>query len=128
MNLLLDTHALLWALGDSERLGSAARAAIEDGDNAVFASAASAWEIAIKQSLGKVRLPGPAESWLLDAVAATTIAWLPVTPDDAVRTRSLPWLHRDPFDRLLVAQSAQGLILATGDDVIARYGVPVLWD
>lgn len=128
MRLLLDTHALLWALSDPERLGERARPAIESPENSVFVSAVSALEIAIKQSLSKLELPGLAEEWLLPAVEEAGIEWLPLTPVDAVRTRALPWHHRDPFDRVLVAQAARGFILVTGDLLIPKYNVPVLWD
>lgn len=128
MRLLLDTHSLLWALGDPDLLGKRARDALESAEVDVHASAVSAWEIAIKQSLGKLELPGPAEEWLPEAVAATGFEWIPVTPEDALRTRVLPWHHRDPFDRLLVAQCFRGFVLVTGDQEIPPYGVPVLWD
>ena len=128
MRLLLDTHALLWALSEPGRLSPAAARAIEDPGNDVFASAVNALEIAIKQSLGKLQLPGPAEQWLPDATKATGIDWLPIAVEDALAVRALPWHHRDPFDRLLVAQTRRGLTLVTHDSAISAYGVPVLWD
>ncbi len=128
MRLLLDTHALLWALSEPQRLSTSASAAIRDPDNAVLVSAVSGLEVAIKQSLDKLELPGPAEEWLPMAVAASGFEWLPISPDDALAVRALPWHNRDPFDRLLVAQTRAGLTLVTHDRVLSRYDVPILWD
>lgn len=127
MNLLLDTHVVLWALLDPTRLQPPVRDAIADPANRVVVSAASAWEIAIKQSLSKLVLPGPAESWLPMACAQTGFGWTSVTPDDALAVGRLPWHHRDPFDRLLVVQARGGRILVTHDRAFEPYGVPVLW-
>ncbi len=126
MRLLLDTHVLLWAISDPDEISKEARKTIQDPAVAVLVSAASAWEIAIKQSLGKIDLPRPAEAWLPREVARAGFEWLQVTHEDALRTRALPWHHRDPFDRLLVAQAMGGLTLATRDERIARYGVALL--
>ncbi len=127
MRLLLDTHALLWALTAPERLGPKARPAIEAPDNEVRASAVSAWEIAVKQQLGKLLLPAPAEAWLMPAVQATSIDWIDITPLHAVRVGVLPRHHFDPFDRLLVAQALDGFVLVTKDAEIQRYEVSTLW-
>ena len=126
MRLLLDTHVLIWALLDPDRLDARVAAMLADPDNEVVASAVSAWEIALKQSLGKLELPGPAETWLLAAVEAVGVHWLDVTPEHAVRVRSLPWHHRDPFDRLLVSQAMDGWRLVTRDTQLSAYGVAVL--
>jgi PIN domain nuclease of toxin-antitoxin system len=125
--VLVDTHALLWALLDPDRLSPVARDALRDPANRVLVSAATAWEIAIKVSLGKLTLPGPPESWLEPAVAAIGFEWLPVTPRDALAVRALPWVHRDPFDRLLIAQAARGVKVVTADPRFAEYGVAVVW-
>ncbi len=127
MRLLLDTHVLLWALLDPDRLTARAAAALQDPQNSLFASAASAWEVAIKQSLGKLTLPGPADVWLPEACLKTGIGWLPVSAADALAVGRLVWHHRDPFDRLLIAQACDGMILVTHDDAFAPYAVPVLW-
>ena len=127
MRLLLDTHVLLWALSEPKRLGRKAAAAIRNPRNEVLASAATAWEIAIKQSLGKLWLPGPAPEWLPPALEKTGIATLPITVEDALRTWALPWHHRDPFDRLLLAQAGAGLTLVTKDERMRPYDVPILW-
>lgn len=126
MTLLLDTHVVLWSLLEPATLSRPCARAIRDPGNEVLVSAATAWEIAIKQSLGKLVLPGPAESWLSEACARSGFGWLPVTPDDALRVRGLPWHHRDPFDRLLVAQVTSGRTLVTDDARLAAYGVPLL--
>jgi PIN domain nuclease of toxin-antitoxin system len=127
VNLLLDTRVLLWCLLDPSRLGAAATSELQNPANTLFASAVSAWEIAIKQSLGKLTLPGPADVWLPLACLATDIGWLPVTAVDAAAVGRLPWHHRDPFDRLLVAQVRGGLTLVTHDRAVAPYGIPILW-
>ena len=118
--LLLDSHALLWWLADSPSLGPASRDAIGDMGNDVYVSAASTWEIAIKRALGKVTAPDD-----LDAlVEAERFIKLPISLYHGDLVGSLPPLHRDPFDRMLVAQAqAEGLIVVTADSVIAGYGV-----
>lgn len=127
MNLLLDTHTLLWALTDPERLGPQARPAIEKPDNHIRASAVSAWEIAVKQQIGKLRLPAPAMQWLPSAIQATGIEWMNITPLHALRVGTLPPHHQDPFDRLLVAQALDGFILVTKDAHIPKYDIATLW-
>lgn len=126
MRLLLDTHVVLWALLSPERLSGAAAAAIVDPANDVLVSAVTSWEIAIKQGLGKLQLPGPAESWLIPACDAAGFRWMDISPLDAVRVRGLPLHHHDPFDRLLVSVAMNGLTIVTADENIPRYGVPVL--
>jgi PIN domain nuclease of toxin-antitoxin system len=126
LRLLLDTHAFLWMLDAPQRLPAWIRTAIADGENEVFVSAASAWEIAIKQAIG--RLP-EARADPLDALHRSGLAELPITVEHARRTRSLPLLHRDPFDRMLVAQAqTEGLALISRDPAIREYQVTVLWD
>jgi PIN domain nuclease of toxin-antitoxin system len=97
-----------------------------DQQNEVVVSAVSGWEIAIKQSLNKLTLPGPAETWLPDALRRSGLGWISVTFEDALRVRGLPWHHRDPFDRLLVAQAQGGYTIVTHDPVLEHYGVPCL--
>jgi PIN domain nuclease of toxin-antitoxin system len=125
VRLLLDTHALLWALARPAKLPVPTAAAIRDPTNAVFVSAASAWEIAIKSALGKLSAD-------LDDVVRTSIdvgfEELAVTLVHARRVRALPARHRDPFDRMLVAQALEeGLTIVTRDAAIGEYGVPTLW-
>lgn len=126
MRLLLDTHAVIWALEAPRRLPAWLRSAIEDGENDVFVSAASVWEMSIKQSLG--RLPPPRADFL-EAVHRSGLDELPVTMQHAQSTRLLPLLHRDPFDRMLVAQAqTEGLSLVSRDPALRQYQVTVLWD
>jgi PIN domain nuclease of toxin-antitoxin system len=118
--LLLDTHVLLWAVEDSPILGLDAREVIVDPRNQVFVSAASVWEIAIKRAQGKLSIP---ES-VSEAVKEAGFAELPVTFFHAEQAGALPPYHRDPFDRMLVAQAqAEGLVIVTQDANIPRYGV-----
>lgn len=126
MNLLLDTHVVIWALAEPDRMSAAARRALGDPENEVVVSAVTALEIAVKQSLGKITLPGPAESWLEPAVREVGFGVIPVSFEDALRVRALPWHHRDPFDRLLVAQALGGYTLCTHDEQLEAYGVPLL--
>ena len=118
MRLLLDTHLVLWAMQDSPALSAAARKHLRNAE-AVFVSAASLWEIAIKSSLGRLRVDtAQLELKLADA----GFQQLPVTWSHAVRVRQLPLLHRDPFDRLLVAQAmSEPLQLLTQDSALAEY-------
>jgi len=118
VRLLLDTHAFLWWCGDDPRLGDVERRAIRDGANEVFLSAASVWEMAIKQELGRLQVPEPASA----AVARLGFEPLPIAFAHAEATTLLPPLHRDPFDRLLVAQArTEGLTLVTSDPLIREY-------
>lgn len=120
MRLLLDTHVVLWALADDPTLSEEARAAIVAGRNTVLVSAASAWEIAIKKTLGKLRAPDDFEEQL----AAHRLEPLPVSVAHALAVEELPHHHSDPFDRLLVAQArAEGLTLVTRDSRLPRYGI-----
>jgi PIN domain nuclease of toxin-antitoxin system len=124
---LLDTHVVLWCASAPDELTAEARDAILDPANDALVSPVSAWEIAIKQSLGKLTLPRPAERWLPDVVHRSGFEVLEVSITDALRTRALPWHHRDPFDRLLVAQAlARNCTVATRDPAFAAYGVPVV--
>lgn len=123
MRLLLDTHAVLWWLATPEVIAPIAREAIADADNTVYVSAASIWEMGIKQQLQKLTLPGDP----LEAIVAVGFDWLSITAAHSWRAGSLTPHHRDPFDRLLVAQAEmEGMVLVTRDVHIAHYGVPIL--
>jgi PIN domain nuclease of toxin-antitoxin system len=125
MKLLLDTHLLLWAAGDPDRLSAAARALIGAPENELWFSAASVWEIAIKRGLGREDFqvnPRLLRRGLLD----NGYRELPVGSEHAVAIDSLPPLHKDPFDRLLVAQArVEGITLLTADASVAQYPGPV---
>ena len=117
---LLDTHALLWTLTEPRKLSKRARAALEDAQNDVFVSPVSAWEIAIKRALGKLRAPDNLEA----SVKEQGFTPLSLTFHHAEQAGALPPHHGDPFDRMLVAQAqAEGLILVTRDARIPLYGV-----
>ncbi len=123
MELLLDTHAFLWWNADDPALGSSARAAIGNGENIVFVSAATAWEIAVKRAAGKLRAPGRIAEW----VRRNGFTPLPIEIEHAEASAALPLHHRDPFDRLLVAQArGERLLLVTSDPEIANYRVRTL--
>lgn len=127
MNLLLDTHAFLWWIADDPRLPAAARSALGDGRNEVFFSTASAWEIAIK-GRARVEVPEPLQAFITEQVRTNGFEVLPIHLRHALAVADLPDHHRDPFDRMLVAQSRQeGLALVTGDPAIARYDVETVW-
>jgi len=121
--LLLDTHVFLWWRGEPARLGSAVRDRIATAD-IVFVSVASAWEAAIKASLGRIELPDTIEAGVL----ASGFEKLLITFSHAERVTALPPHHRDPFDRMLVAQAqSEGLTLVTHDRLLEPYEVEILW-
>jgi len=119
LRLLLDTHLLLWWLTNSPSLSQQARELISDPRNTVFVSAVSLWEIWLKESLGKLRLPADFEKRL----ASEYFESLPLTAAQTRQVALLPWHHRDPFDRMLIAQArAENLMLLTVDDRVTAYG------
>ena len=125
MRLLLDTHVLLWAAGDPDRLGEDARALLEDPATRPVFSAASLWEVAIKAGLGRADFRADPHE-LRAGLLANGWEELPVTGRHAVMVAALPPIHRDPFDRILVAQMlAEGVPLLTADETVARYPGPV---
>jgi PIN domain nuclease of toxin-antitoxin system len=122
---LLDTHLILWAAGQPEKLNSTARKIIDDESNGLMFSAAVVWEVAIKSSLGR-------EDFSVDArllrrgLLENGYSELPVGSDHAAAVTDLPNLHKDPFDRIQVAQArVEGLVLLTSDPIVASYGAPV---
>jgi PIN domain nuclease of toxin-antitoxin system len=123
VNLLPDTHVVLWWLGDDRALGARARQALADPANTVYLSAVVVWEMRIKQAIGKLDLPDD----FAEVLAEQAFVDLPVTVRHAHAVADLPMHHRDPFDRMLVAQArTEGLHLVTQDPLVARYDVPVL--
>jgi PIN domain nuclease of toxin-antitoxin system len=128
MRLLLDTHAFLWWITDDDRLSQRGGELIADGANDVYFSAASAWEIAIKAGLGRIRLPDEAWAFTPQQLERNAFQALPIHVAHAVAVIALPDVHRDPFDRMLVAQAmTEGLTLVSGDRNLSRYPVPVVW-
>jgi PIN domain nuclease of toxin-antitoxin system len=125
LRLLLDTHALLWALVAPEKLPAFARRAVQAPENEVYASLASAWEIAIKTALGRLAF----EVRSMEAtLAASGIQALEVGFQHASRVADLPHHHGDPFDRMLVAQAlCESMILVSRDRELKRYGIRMLW-
>jgi PIN domain nuclease of toxin-antitoxin system len=124
VKLLLDTHAALWWLSGDEHFGSEAERMLTDHTNQVLLSAAVVWEVAIKRSLGKLQAPDDFAPTLLGA----GVKALPVSLDHAAGVERLPWHHRDPFDRMLIAQaSIEGATVVSRDDALRPYGVPLIW-
>ncbi len=127
MNLLLDTHALLWFLGDDPRLRPSALELLVDPLNDVFVSAASAWEIAIKAGLGKLPVPPNIAEWLPAQLVANRLTPLAITVAHAAGIEQLPAHHADPFDRLLIAQArAENLTVVTRDPQFERYEIRLI--
>jgi PIN domain nuclease of toxin-antitoxin system len=128
MRVLLDTHVLLWWLFDDLGLSASARTLIADPGNAVLVSSASAWEIATKHRLGKLPEAEEAVENLPRLLREARIESMPITVEHALAAGALPGPHRDPFDRMLIAQSRiENLPVVTADPVFAQYSVPVLW-
>jgi len=127
MKALLDTHAFLWAIADEAKLSRRAQQ-IYTGPNDLWLSVASVWEILIKARAGRLPLPEPAGPYLVRKLAKDGIEVLPITLDHVLKTEILPMHHRDPFDRLLIAQSIEeGWPIITADPWFARYPVDVIW-
>jgi PIN domain nuclease of toxin-antitoxin system len=128
MRLLLDTHSFLWfVLGDSQ-LSPRALSLILDPGNEKLLSPASYWEIAIKISIGKYSLSEPYEAFLQRGIAGNGFVILPIEPRHTARVINLPFHHRDPFDRLLIAQAiAEGIPIVSADPALDRYPVTRLW-
>jgi len=128
VKLLIDTHAMLWILQGSTKLTEKAAEVFTDVDNEVFFSAVSYWEICLEISLGKLRLR---DSWSTDLdriFEKNMIRWLPLKKDHLLGIVNLPWIHRDPFDRMLIAQAiAEGLSFITADSNILKYDIQVIW-
>ncbi len=128
MRLLLDTHAFLWWVEGSSKLGRKAREAISDPDNECLVSLASAWELAIKASLGKIRLALSVKRYLVEHIAVNRFQTLPIALDHVALTETLARHHRDPFDRLLIAQAlVEKLPVLTADPIFRKYGVKRIW-
>ena len=129
MRLLLDTHSFLWFIAGDERLSDHARSLIADMDNEALLRFASLWEIAIKLSIGKLSLSKSYDELITEQLVANDIQVLPIDMPELSQVARLPFHHRDPFDRLIVAQTmAKGLTLVSQDPVFSSYGVQVMWE
>ncbi len=128
MKLLLDTQVWLWWVTEPERMPPAVHTALE-ADHELLWSAVCVWEIAVKHASGKLSLPDAPDRFVRTRMLAVGAQRLPITHDHALQVAALPPHHRDPFDRLLVAQAqVEGLTLVTGDPALSRYDVDILWD
>lgn len=128
MKLLLDTHTLVWSVNEPTKLSKAANMAVSDPGNERLVSAATIWELAIKFGLGKITLLPSYRPWIEQALSALGLGVLPVTVEYAERQIALPPHHRDPFDRLMIAQSLlDGTPIVSNDTVFDLYGVSRIW-
>lgn len=128
MTYLLDTHAFLWLAAEPEKLSPAVREIVEQGGNELLLSAASGWEVALLWKLGRIELQDQPASFVPAAMQAIGITPLAIGFDTAITAATLPLIHRDPFDRLLVAEAMKnGLTIVSKDQTIPRYGVATLW-
>ncbi|MEN9580962.1 MAG: hypothetical protein RJA70_3971 [Pseudomonadota bacterium] len=122
MKILLDTHCLLWMIAEPQRLGKKASHLLDGIDNELFLSTASLFEIAVKYSLNKLQLPSPPRAYLPPLLDRMRVRELPVSSHHAYQVAELPWHHRDPFDRLIIAQSmVERIPLLTADEQLFRY-------
>ena len=128
MKVLLDTHAFLWWITDDDQLSTPAREAIRTRGNRVFVSAASGWEIITKSRIGRLTLPQPVDGFIARHMEENTFQPLSITIRHTFALEALPSLHRDPFDRMLIAQAlAEEMPLVTGDQAIRAYPVSTIW-
>ena len=128
MNVLLDTHAFLWSITDDARLSETARQAFLNPDNRLFFSAASFWEICIKKSLGKLKLKSGWFETIQNELRINAIQWLAIEMPHCAELTKLPFHHRDPFDRMLIAQAlVEDLQLLSRDERLSAYKIKRLW-
>jgi PIN domain nuclease of toxin-antitoxin system len=128
MRLLLDTHALIWAVDDPSQLGARATSAMEDQTNELLLSAAAIWELSIKVGLGKLTLSLPYLEWMNRAISDMALAVLPITAEFADAQMKLPFRHGDPFDRLMAGQAqTEQLTIISSDLIFDRYAITRLW-
>jgi len=127
MKLLLDTHSFLWFVNGDAKLSKTAHTMIEDERHSAWVSLASTWEMAIKSGLGKLELEGPLDQFLSVELARFNL--LPISLDHTIAIASLPQYHRDPFDRMLVAQCVtEGMTLISRDVALDPYGIRRIWE
>lgn len=126
MNFLLDTHIFIWWILDDPRLKDSIRAVIDDPNNHLYLSAASTWEIVIKSQLGKIVLPESPERFIIKQLRENAVDAIPITVPHTIYLLELPLIHKDPFDRLLIAQASyENLTIITDDPLIKQYSVKI---
>ena len=128
MKYLLDTHAFLWFVTDDDKLSSNARSIIKNSNNEVYFSAVSAWEMSIKVRLGRLTIEEALEPFIIKQLAENNFSTLSITIFHSIYTSKLPEIHKDPFDRMLIAQAqVENLSLISRDKNIKKYKIPVVW-
>jgi PIN domain nuclease of toxin-antitoxin system len=128
VRVLLDTHAFLWAITDNRKLSSRARDVFTSPSNELFLSVSGVWEIMQKAQIGKLPLPSPAGAYLTEHLVKTNVQVFPIRLNHVLRLEFLPRHHRDPFDRILVAQSIEeNLPILTADPLLKNYSVTLIW-
>ncbi len=128
MKILLDTHAFLWWITDDPKLSELARQIIGNGENTLFLSAASTWEIAIKARLGRLKIPDPPDRFISEQMHQNAIQGLPIQISHTLHVYHLPPHHQDPFDRILIAQAQlEALTLLSSDRLMGKYKLKVIW-
>jgi PIN domain nuclease of toxin-antitoxin system len=128
MKVLLDTHAFLWLITDEDRLSENARETFLNTENSLFFSAASLWEICIKKGLGKISLKGGWFQTIQKEMEINTIQWLPIEMTHCAEVTELPYHHRDPFDRMLIAQAiVEKMKLLSRDSRLSGYAIELVW-
>jgi PIN domain nuclease of toxin-antitoxin system len=129
VKILIDTHVFIWYIQNSERLPNSVSTVINDGDNKILLSIASIWEMAIKQSTGKLNLGVPYIGFIEEQMRLNNIELLPISLNHIELVITLPFHHRDPFDRILIAQAiAEDILLISADSVFALYPVQRMWE
>ena len=128
MKYLLDTHAFLWFVTDDNRLSSKAKSIIQDSNNEIYLSAASAWEISIKTKLGRLKLGKNLELFIVEQLTENSFGPLAITVSHSLYTEKLPQIHKDPFDRIMISQTkVENMVLITRDKEIREYKVSTVW-
>lgn len=128
MTCLLDTHCFLWAILNDARLSAQARQILRDGSNHILLSVVSVWEVMIKVQIGRLPVPRPAAPFMMRRIVTAGIRVLPIRLEHALRLEGLPLHHRDPFDRMLIAQAMEEEIpILSADPALRPYGAEVIW-
>jgi len=128
LKLLLDTHVWIWLLTDPERLSRLAHTALVAAENQLYLSSASTWECSVKVAAGRLDIDGSPEALLQEAIVASGVLPLPIEHSHALQTAKLPAHHRDPFDRMLIAQAqVERMTLVSADGQLADYDIEILW-